>query len=286
MALLRNLRNILEENPSDTNLIKDVVGTLKSGVKNGKQFPFRYYSAMKAVSSECNPIVNDALEECIDIAAENLPKLKGKTICLSDNSGSAWGAFTSEYGSNQIAVIDNLNSVIAASRSDEGYVGKFGDKLKIYPVSKRNGILSQAEKISKHGDDDVGGGTENGIWLFFKDAIEKNEWYDNIFIFSDQQAGHGGLYGVGSDYVIDGESFKTGVRYVDVLKLLERYRSKVNPKVNFFTVQTAGYDNALIPEFIYRGAVLTGWTGKEVSFAAKLIEQWDNIEAQKKETNE
>ena len=291
MALLRNLRNILDENPDDTALIKDVVSTLKEGVKNGKQFPFRYYSAMKAVKNNENPIVNDALEECIDISSESLPKLKGKTICLSDNSGSAWGAFTSEYGSNQIAVIDNLNSVIAASRSDEGYVGKFGDKLIVTPVSKRNGLLMQAEAISKKGDDDVGGATENGIWMFFADAIKNNKWYDNIFIFSDQQAGHGGLYGEGRDYVINGESFAThshngsSTRYIDVLKLLERYRSKVNPKVNFFTVQTAGYDNALIPEFIYRGAVLTGWTGKEVNFAAKLIEQWDEIE-KIKNTNE
>jgi hypothetical protein len=199
--------------------------------------------------------------------------------------------FTSEYGSNQIAVIDNLNSVIAASRSDDGYVGKFGDKLIVTPLSKRNGLLMQAEAISKKEDDDVGGATENGIWMFFADAIKNNKWYDNIFIFSDQQAGHGGLYGEGRDYVINGESFAThshngsSTRYIDVLKLLERYRSKVNPKVNFFTVQTAGYDNALIPEFIYRGAVLTGWTGKEVNFAAKLIEQWDEIE-KIKNTNE
>ncbi len=293
MALLRNLRNILEENPS-SGKVKEIAELLKAGVKGGRQFPFRYDSARKALldrtEPQCkNPVINDALEECIDIATEEMPKLKGKTICLSDNSGSAWGAFTSEYGSNQIAVIDNISSVIAARQSDEGYVGKFGDKLEIYPVSKRNGVLSQAERISENNCQDVGGSTENGIWLFFKNAIEEKTWYDNIFVFSDQQAGHGGLYGEGSAaYHIGPESFGVpgNCRYIDVMKLLERYRSKVNPKVNFFTVQTAGYDNAVVPEFIYRGAVLCGWTGKETLFASKLIEQWDKIEKQKQKEDE
>ena len=283
MALLRNLRNILNENPDDSALISKVMEDLKKGVKNGKQFPFRYYSAWQAVKGDANATVTDALEECIDISAEELLKLKGKTMCLTDNSGSAWGACTSEYGTTTIAAIDNISSVIAASRSDEGWVGKFGDKLIRRSVSKRNGLLTQAEALTKDRDDDVGGATENGIWIFFKEAIEKKEWWDNIFIFSDQQAGHGGLYGIGEDYLIGGSSFALkaswgGAKYVDVLKLLKEYRAKVNPKVNFFTVQTAGYTNAVIPEFIYRGAVLTGWTGKEVSFAAKLIEQWDSIE--------
>ena len=42
----------------------------------------------------------------MDIAVDNLPKLKGKTMVLSDNSGSAWGAFTSEYGRCTVAEID------------------------------------------------------------------------------------------------------------------------------------------------------------------------------------
>ena len=285
MALIRNLRNILNENPP-AEVVDGICESLKKGASKGEQFPFRYYSAKKEVAENCMDAAGaskilDALDECIDISTDILPKIKGRTAVLTDNSGSAWGAFTSEYGSRVIAEIDNISSVIAARQSDEGVVIKFGDDVKKFPVSKRDGVLTQAEKISADRDADVGGGTENGIWLFFKEAIEKKIMYDNIFVFSDQQAGHGGLYGIGSSYRIAGSSkdFSISARYIDVLKLLEAYRSKVNPKVNFFTVQTAGYSNAIVPEFIYRGAVLCGWTGKETSFAAKLIEQWDEIEA-------
>ena len=130
MALLRNLRGIFEE-IDDTGICHKLMEKLKNGVIKGRQFPFRYWSAMRAVGyAELNhkSIILDALEGCMDIAAEQLPQLSGKTMCLSDNSGSAWGAFTSEFGTVTVAEIDNLSSVITARNSDDGYVGKFGDK--------------------------------------------------------------------------------------------------------------------------------------------------------------
>lgn len=287
MALLRNLRNIMKEIPDTSaesrQYATEVLDKLKQGVLKGKQFPFRYYTAYNILKNEDTPFKNlvlDALEQCIEISLNNMPKLKGKTMCLSDNSGSAWGAIPSEYGSVTIAEIDNLSSVIAAKLSDEGKVGLFGDDLKTLDISKNQGVLEIASKLDHRVENEVGGATENGIWLFFKRAIENKEVYDNIFIFSDQQAGHGGLYGIGYSYLIDGVDFgiKQGHTYVDVMALLREYRKKVNPKVNFLTVQTAGYNNAVIPEYVYRGAVLTGWTGKEVLFASELIRQWDEIE--------
>lgn len=289
MALLRNLRNIFKElddthYPNDKELAEDILNQLVDGVKGGKQFPFRYYQALMQIKkSEVSfkSLLIDKLEECIDVSIANMPHLKGKTACLSDNSGSAWGAFNSEYGSMTVAEIDNLSSVITAMNSDEGEVFAFGDELINYPVSKRNGALTQAEIISKEARKNVGGSTENGIWLFFQNAIDKKIKYDNIFIYSDMQAGHAGLYGKGSSYVVDGENYATGegyTKYIDVLKLINKYRSTVNPKVNIFSVQTAGYDNVLIPEYLYRGALLYGWTGKESLFANELINQWDALE--------
>ena len=285
MALLRNLRGIFTE-IEDMDLCKEILEYLKSGVLKGKQFPFRYWSAYKVIQKDFEinhrVLILDALEECIDIACENMPKLKGKTMCLSDNSGSAWGAFTSEYGKVTIAEIDNLSSIITARNSDEGYIGKFGNELIVSPVSKRNGVLSQEKAITNKGNLDVGGATENGIWLFFRDAIDKKQHWDNIFIYSDQQAGHGGLYGYGKDadeYCIRG--FTVRSRHIDVAKLINEYRNKVNPKVNVFCIQTAGYDNVVIPEYGYRTNIMYGWTSKELLFADAMIKLWDEYDAQK-----
>lgn len=284
MALLRNLRGIFTE-IDDIEVCKTVMQQLKDGVLKGKQFPFRYFTALKMIErSDVHQkgLILDALDECIDIACDNMPKLSGKTMCLSDNSGSAWGTFNSEYGSVTVAEIDNLSSLITARNSDEGYIGKFGDKLIVTPVSKRNGLLCQCKYISASGFNDVGGGTENGIWLFFRDAIDKKEHWDNIFIYSDQQAGHGGLYGTNEsmrEYNRRGfGTSNTGWSYVDIAKLIHEYRSKVNPKVNVFSVQTAGYDNVVIPEYGYRTNLMYGWTGKELVFADSMIKFWNGKE--------
>ena len=301
MALLRNIRNVFTE-IDDKTLCEAYMADLKDGVLEGRQFPFRYESAYRMIKESTvnhKQYILDCLEECIDVAVNNLPRLNGKTVCLSDNSGSAWGGFTSEYGSQTVAKIDNLSSVIAGACSDEGTVIKFGDRYIEFPVSKRNGILTQAEAISERESFDVGGGTEGGVWRFFKHIIENKVWYDNIFIFSDMQAGVGGLYGTQEDmreYMITGfgfdkykipKSVRKTHRYsiqghINVYKLILEYRKKVNPKVNVFCVQTGGYDNVVIPQMSYRCAMLTGWTGKEILFASEYIKQWDEIEENKR----
>lgn len=282
MALLRNLRGIFTE-INNTAEAKEILEALKAGVVKGKQFPFRYFSAYRAVKAESvnhKTMILDALEECLDISVANMPKLSGKTMCLSDNSGSAWGSFNSEYGTVTVAEIANLSSLITAMQSDEGEIGVFGDNLVTQGVSKRTGLLKQHEDMNaiERVHRRVGGGTENGIWLFFDKAIRNKEHYDNIFIYSDMQAGHGNLYGVNSreyaKYI-----HKRGGSYIDVLALVEKYRATVNKKVNVFTVQVAGYDNSALPENLYRGAILAGWTGKEPMFAKALIDTWNQIES-------
>jgi hypothetical protein len=69
-------------------------------------------------------------------------------------------------------------------------------------------------------------------------------------------------------------------RYIDVMKLVSQYRGKVNPKVNVFSVQTAGYDNVVIPEYAYRANALYGWTGKEALFADSMIKFWNEKDGQ------
>lgn len=269
MALLRNLRGM--EGELDKETLTSMCDKLVAGVEHGKQFPYRYYSAYQNVT---NPIVKCALDRCINKAMTNFPRLKGKTISLCDNSGSAHGTLTSSYGSTKVSTIANLSGVMTAVNSDSGEVGVFGDQLVKCQIDPQEAVLKQLERVEQKAST-VGRGTENGVWLFFDEAIKNKLHYDNIFIYSDMQASHGGLYGSNAseykDYVMNGN-------YIDVLKLVETYREKVNPKANVFTVQVAGYNNNLLPENTYRGSVLSGWTGNEVTYAKTMIELWDQLE--------
>jgi len=265
MSLLRNMRNLQEDGIIDRYLDK-----LQEGVATGKQLPFRYYSAYRAVQANATPRVLEAIENCVEKSiVENLPHFHGKVMSLSDNSGSAWGTLTSSMGSMQVATIGNLMSVLTAKAADEGYVGVFGDKLisrAIKPSSRVFDILNDVESQGKQ----VGGNTENGIWLFWNQAISNKEHWDHVFVYSDMQAGHGGLYGVTpKEY----ENYRWhNSRNIDVPALIADYRERVNPDVMVYLVQTAGYQDSLVPEFYDRTFILGGWSDKILHFAAEMNE--------------
>ena len=346
MAALRNIRCFADSDPGIENMTK-YLEMLLSGVKGGKQFPFRYitayekmkisfekneqlkekdnskiedseiedgeivsltletkedsdteysieneiqnkkrkrYGKVRIISTEYRDIIMDYLEKCLQVSIENYPELEGDVISLSDNSGSAHGTLTSSYGSRKVSDIGNLSALFTAYRATgRGVVGVFGDDLKFYEVNKTKTLLSQYDEISKLGTT-VGGNTENGIWLFFKWAFQNpNEnKFNHWFCYSDMQVGHGGLYGKDLDIInkgfMWGNECSHSILYIDIHKCINKYRMEINPKINTYMVQTAGYDNTILPESTYRGAILSGWTGNEVVYAKQLCKLWDEIE--------
>lgn len=267
MALLRNINNFIKNKVNHNAYLPK----LKETAKDGKQLPFRYFSAYNAAKQNgANGEILDAIEECLELSLGNLPHFEGKTMSLCDNSGSAQGAFTSNAGTMSVAKIANLTAVLTGKVSDEGYVGVFGDKLEVIPVRKKESVFSQTEKANEAGQH-IGGGTENGVWLFFDKAIKQSEHWDNIFIYSDMQAGHGGLYGVNPQ---DYNDYKwNNTRNIDVAKLIKDYRKKVNPNVNVFLVQVAGYKDTLAPEFYNKTYILGGWGDGLLRFAKEMTKE-------------
>lgn len=266
MALLRNLRNF-EDNNVDENLYLD---KLVRTVENGKQLPFRYYSAYKAIKNNNknkSSKVLDTIEECLELSLKNVPQFKGKVMSLCDNSGSAHGNMTSSYGSVTVSDIANLTGVITGKCADDGYVGIFGDKLDIVPIRKKSSIFDQLNEITKKAKS-IGQGTENGVWLFFDKAIKDKEHWDHIFIYSDMQAGHGELYGKEESEYLNYKWYNS--HYIDVASLIKDYRKKVNKDVKVYLVQMAGYQDTLIPEFYKDTYILGGWGDGLLKFADKM----------------
>jgi len=298
MALLRNLRNIATEFEKVINAenvdpqmmeqycqrAHELAKLLVSGVKNGKQFPFRYYSAYKMLKPSCtDKIISrflEALDDCLLESLDTIPAMKGRVDCLSDNSGSSRHGMVSEYGTTNIYEIANLSAILTAYRSTEGgSVWIFGDRLEEYPISRDKPIMQQLDEINAIGDH-IGQCTETGVWLFWDMAIRTNKKLDTVFIYSDMQAGHGGLYASNDQHT---KLNKRGAKltmsgHIDVLCLVKAYRESVNSKVNVFSVQVAGYDNSIMPDILYRGAILSGWTGKEAKLAYEMTRVWDEAE--------
>ena len=266
MALLRNMRNLLENEIAPSRFTDKLI----EGAKNGKQLPFRYYSAYRVLRDTAPPDVLDAIETAMMESMTNLPTFNGRVMSLCDNSGSARGTTTSSMGKMQIATIANLTAILTAMRADDGHIGVFGDHLETMTVRKRSSVFDVLDE-AEHRGNAVGGGTENGIWLFWDEAIREKQHWDSVFVYSDMQAGHGGLYGTDhkaySAYAWPGRE-----RYIDVPSLIATYRREVNPDVQVFLVQVAGYADTIIPEFYDRTYILGGWSDSVLRFADTMIQ--------------
>lgn len=220
--------------------------------------------------------IYDALETCIKISLSKTPQFGGKVMSLCDNSGSAQSAKTSEMGSMRVSSIANLTAVMTGLISDQGFIGVFGDNLKVVEVDKSKTAFEQVQQADEIGKN-IGHGTENGVWLFFNKAINEKQHWDHIFIYSDMQAGHGGLYGTDpeeyQEYLwndLDEAALRYGYnnsQYIDVAKLVKTYRKEVNPNVRVYMVQVAGYRDSLVPEFYKKTYILGGWGSGLLNFA-------------------
>lgn len=266
MALLRNLRNLLEHGIEPAAFLPRLV----AGASQGKQLPFRYYSAYQAIREKAPGPVLDGVEACLHVALGNLPRFPGRVMSLCDNSGSAQSTTTSSMGTMRVSTIANLTGVLAGLRADEGYLGVFGDRLERMAVRQRDSVFSQLDRAETIAQG-IGQATENGIWLFWDQAIRNRERWDTVFVFSDLQAGHGGLYGTRpgdyADYL-----WTKGSHYIDVSKLIATYRTRVNPDVHVFLVQVAGYQDTIVPEHYQRTYLLGGWSDGLLRYAARMRE--------------
>ena len=140
-------------------------------------------------------------------------------------------------------------------------------------MSKRSGVFESLKRLDRIGHD-IGGSTENGIWLFWDESIRRKEHWNHVFVHSDMQAGHGGLYGTNprqyQDYLWRRGASQT--QYIDVPKLVRAYRERVNPEVRVYLVQVAGYGDTIMPEFYDRSYILGGWGEGLLRFAAAMSE--------------
>jgi len=271
MALLRNLRNFQEKGVDPSLYLEKLVMTAETG----KQLPFRYWSAFKAVEGQGKAKVMDAIEDCMKISLKNLPQFKGNVMSLCDNSGSAHGTMTSAYGSVKVSEIANLTAVITAKCADNGHVGVFGDRLETFSVRKSSSIFDDLKKANNLGDG-IGGSTETGVFTFWQKAIAEKQHWDHVFIYSDMQVGHNNsVYGEDQTMYRDYAWSNSGGRFIHVPKLIKEYRNKVNKNVMVYCVQCAGYTDTIVPENYDRTFILGGWSDGVIRFAANMSKMYD-----------
>ena len=88
MALLRNLRNLIEKGVSDEVLRKLATSLADpEQVRKSKQLPFRFLSAFDALPPNTPNYLTQAISDAMDVSVENVTRLEGLTAVLVDVSG-------------------------------------------------------------------------------------------------------------------------------------------------------------------------------------------------------
>lgn len=185
MALLRNLRNILETDPEPA-VFQKFLDELKRGVIKGKQFPFRYYSAYKQIK-DINPMkygrmIMAALNECLITSTRNSYNVfdEGQTLFAIDVSGSMEAKLSdkSEMSYKEIGLVLGC----CAAETGQGSYGVFGDGW-LYCQASGNPLISV--KACHDANGKVGNGTcpESMVqWL-----IQQRARPAQVVIFTDMQ---------------------------------------------------------------------------------------------------
>jgi hypothetical protein len=169
-ALLRNLRNIIEQAPE---VLPEAITMLEdeSLIKKSLVLPFRFTTAYEEIRKlNDGKIVRDvlmALNKAVDISVSNVPKFDGDTLVVLDVSGSMAG---------KPAQIGALFSAVLIKSNNADFM-MFSDVAAYVNVNPMDSTITIANAIRFSS-----GGTN------FRDIFKKaNKKYDRVIILSDMQ---------------------------------------------------------------------------------------------------
>lgn len=248
MACLRNLRNIINANPSNIDKVYFKLRD-REQVLRSKQLPFRYFSAYRELGNVSNAgsKVFDVLEDAIEHSIENLPKLKGKTVIAIDTSGSMRDEISSR-STIKCEDIAKLLAVMAGKICDDVIVYTFDTRIAKINFTSRAGIIGTATSIKS-----LGGGTD--ISLPLQVMIGENIQADRLIILSDNEINSGSWYG--------------GYKRI-CQSYADEYRRKINKDLWVHAIDLQGYGTQ---QFFGKNTnILAGWSERVLEFI-NLAEQ-------------
>lgn len=290
MNLVRNLKNIITYAPDKVSEACEQLRIVEK-IQNSRMLPFRFATAFNEIEKMKYPFstkydtgsikfesdmpekrfskeyfesiktdVLNALEDAIQIACINIPKLEGKTAILIDHSGSVRGdgggsSKVSAFSKTTTAMIGNLFGSMMAYSQDDVYIGLFGNYLIDVPVDRKIGLLNFNKKSFDLGAK-CGSSTENGIYDFMRKVVKDKVKMDNIIVFSDCQIGDGKYRNSSFTPWYGFSEYDKGPHFQ---KLFKEFR-KINPNANFIVCNLKQAGSTSVFDQSQRILNIAGWS--------------------------
>ena len=305
MAILRNLRNCLQDNSvtaDDIELLCKMISN-KNAVLYSKQLPFRFLSAYKELLktagmgtsedgrrynrifgrmentdiAKLTPVgllhitdVLDALEKAVSYSADNFPKLSGSTTVIACDVSGSMEKEISKNSSVERFDIGIMLGMIANRFAGNTITGMFGDEFKVLPMSKTDGILKNTMEMHRR-EGEVGYST-NGYKVI--DYLLKNDIaVDRIFIFTDAQmwdSSRGRRRRTFGRNIFGDDDYEE-VSFAEKFLLYQ----KRHPGVKLYTFDLSGYANIMIPQDTSGVCIIGGWSDRIFDFISAFEEVCD-----------
>jgi len=193
-ALLRNLRNIIEQSPEMVDLACEMLVDEKL-IRKSLVLPFRYMAAYKELLNLNNAGARKAIvaiDKALAISFSNIPELDGETLVVVDHSGS----METKMSNNSTMNLFEIGALfgVALAKSQNADFMYFGDIAKYFNISPTAGVLDTLNFLNGcnagwYGDGEYRVGHGTNFPAIFETANKK---YDRVLIFSDMQAWVGG----------------------------------------------------------------------------------------------
>jgi 60 kDa SS-A/Ro ribonucleoprotein len=156
-------------------------------IAGARVFPYQLMVAYTMAHPDTPEVIRDALQEALELATANVPRIEGKVYVLPDVSGSMRGsAITgSREGATSVVRCLDVAALLAASilrRNKEAQVLAFDDKVYEPRLNPRDSIMTNAEKLAGLG----GGGTNCGAPLELLN--QRSARGDLVIYISDNQS--------------------------------------------------------------------------------------------------
>lgn len=245
MALLRNLRNMLEANISGAHVQK-VAAILADAnqVRKSKQLPFRFLSAYRELQKMNHghvPVILAALEKAVRVSAENIAGYDADTrvVIACDVSGSMQKTVSAK-STVQLFDVGLVLGMILQYRCQNVITGMFGDTWKTIAMPHGNILGNVMQFHSREGE--VGYST-NGH-LVIKDLIDRKVVADKIMMFTDCQLWD-----------------STGIFGHSIAALWKKYK-QIAPGAKLYLFDLAGHGNTPLTMNEQDVFLIAGWSDK------------------------
>ncbi|WBO86529.1 TROVE domain-containing protein [Hymenobacter yonginensis] len=254
MALLRNLRNILEADVSAETMV-EVCAALadRFAVARSKQLPFRFlaaYREVKALHGGHVSAVLAALEDAISHSAANLRGFGPDTrvVIACDVSGSMQQP-VSPRSKVLLYDVGLVLGMLLQSRCQHVVAGMFGNTWKRLSLP-RGPVLRNVDEFYRR-EGEVGYST-NG-YLVIEDLKRRREVVDKVLVFTDCQLWNSAPFGT------------------SIAKEWADYRRTVAPQARLYLFDLAGHGTAPLDVRAEDGvALIAGWSDKVFDVLAAL----------------